>query len=67
MSITAPTAAQLHAIAEHALATPNLPDSDILQLHDLCDASAGDCEGRFAPLIEHCAACGQPLPDAVVE
>ena len=63
MTITAPTAAQLHAIAAHALATPDLRASDALQLHDLHDASAGDLAGWSAPLIEHCGACGQALPE----
>ena len=49
-----PTAAEIAA----------LPASDALQVHDLYDASAGDQEASFAPLIEHCTACGQPLPEA---
>jgi hypothetical protein len=63
MSITAPTPAQLHDIAEHALATPDKLPADAAQAHDIGEEAEPAFQAGIVALAQRCSECGQPLPE----
>ena len=63
MPITAPTPAQLHAIAARALAAPDRQPADAIQAHDTGEEADMQFQAGRVALAQRCGACGQTMPE----